>query len=60
MRIQEFICEIEKWAPSSQAEEFDNVGLIVGNLNTIISGAIISLDTTEEIIDEAIQKSVIL
>ena len=56
MRIQEFICEIEKWVPSSQAEEFDNVGLIVGNLNTIISGAIISLDTTEEIIDEAIEK----
>ena len=45
---------LEEWSPLSSAEDFDNVGLILGNPDDIIEKAIITLDTTEKIIDEAI------
>ena len=37
-------------------ESYDNAGLIVGNESTKVSGVIISLDCTEAIVDEAIDK----
>tara|TARA_B100000767_G_scaffold264257_1_gene278938 strand:- start:769 stop:1551 length:783 start_codon:yes stop_codon:yes gene_type:complete len=56
MQIQDFINTIEEWSPTSQAEDFDNVGLLVGNASTNLIGVLITLDTTEDIIDEAIEK----
>ena len=40
----------------SYAEDFDNVGLLVGNYKNECTGILITLDTTEEIIEEAIAK----
>lgn len=57
MKIQEVINIIEEFAPTAYAEDFDNVGLLVGDANTQVSNALISLDTIEEVIDEAIEKN---
>ena len=57
MKIQELIQLLDKWAPNSYAEDFDNVGLLVGNSRNECSGILITLDTTEAIIEEAITKN---
>lgn len=44
-------------APLSTAESYDNVGLLIGSANAVITGAATCLDITEEIIDEAVAKS---
>jgi len=56
MKIQEVINVIEEWAPLAYAEDFDNVGLLVGDAQKDCSGILITLDTLEEVIEEAIQK----
>ena len=56
MQISELINYLELIAPLSYQEDYDNSGLIVGNPNQHISAALISLDCTEEVIDEAIRK----
>lgn len=56
MIIQQVIDFLEELAPLHYAEEFDNVGLLVGNKHTKITSVLVSHDTTEEIIDEAIEK----
>ncbi|MCK4561901.1 MAG: Nif3-like dinuclear metal center hexameric protein [Flavobacteriaceae bacterium] len=48
---------IEELAPLAYAEDFDNVGLLVGNYNTTVTGILVTLDTLEKTIDEAIAKS---
>lgn len=48
---------IEKLAPLAYAEDFDNVGLLVGNYNTKVTGVLVTLDTLEKTIDEAIVKN---
>ncbi|MDR2385741.1 MAG: Nif3-like dinuclear metal center hexameric protein [Tannerella sp.] len=54
MKIKEIITEIERVAPLSLQEEYDNAGVQVGNINQQASGALICLDITEEVVDEAI------
>ncbi len=56
MKINEIITVLEKWAPTNYAEDFDNVGLLVGNINADYSKALITLDTTEAVVDEAIRQ----
>jgi dinuclear metal center YbgI/SA1388 family protein len=56
MRIKDITACLEEIAPLAYAEEFDNVGLIVGDYNTEVSGVLVSLDTLENIVDEAIEK----
>ncbi|MCM4155900.1 Nif3-like dinuclear metal center hexameric protein [Gramella sp. AN32] len=56
MTIKEVIAIIEEFAPLDYAEDFDNVGLLVGDQNEDIKGALITLDTLEATVDEAIQK----
>ena len=48
---------IEKLAPLAYAEDFDNVGLLVGNYQTEVTGVLVTLDTLEATVDEAIAKS---
>lgn len=57
MKIKDLIQYFEKLAPTAYQESYDNAGLIVGNPNDEIRGVIVSLDSTEEVIDEAIQKN---
>ena len=55
MQLKEIIQFLEEKAPSSLQESYDNSGLICGNSSMEINGAIICLDSTEEVIDEAIR-----
>jgi dinuclear metal center YbgI/SA1388 family protein len=57
MKIVEVIQELEKLAPTAYAEGFDNVGLLVGDAHTEVSKILVTLDTLESVIDEAIEKS---
>lgn len=55
MILKELTDFLEDHAPLSYQESYDNSGLIVGNEDSEIYGAIVSLDVTEKVIDEAIE-----
>ncbi len=55
MIIQDIIAVLEKIAPASLQESYDNAGLITGNSNWQCTGIITALDSTEEVVLEAIQ-----
>ncbi len=54
MIIKDITNSIEELAPLHYAEDFDNVGLLVGNYNTEVTGVLVALDTLEDTVDEAI------
>lgn len=56
MYLKTLIKALEKWAPLSDAEGFDNVGLQIGNPKQEINKALITLDVTDEVVEEAINK----
>ncbi len=56
MKIAEIINYLEGLAPLSSQESYDNSGLIVGNRKNELTNALIALDCTEVIVEEAIQK----
>ncbi len=56
MIVQDVINYLEKLSPLHYAEDFDNVGLLVGNKTTKITGILVTLDTLEAVVDEAIEK----
>lgn len=56
MKINDITNYLEKWAPLSLQESYDNAGLLVGKKETEIKGVLITLDVTEAILDEAISK----
>lgn len=55
LKLKEIIQVLEDWAPPSDAEDFDNVGLQVGHLEQDINKALITLDITDEVMDEALE-----
>ncbi len=57
MTIRNITNFIEELAPLQYAENFDNVGLLIGNFNTQISNVLVTLDTLEETVDEAIARN---
>lgn len=54
MKIDHIIQTIEEWTPLSYAEDFDNVGLLVGDKNRSCSGALITHDVSVAVVEEAI------
>ncbi|MBK5208062.1 MAG: Nif3-like dinuclear metal center hexameric protein [Flavobacteriaceae bacterium] len=54
MKIKDIAACIEEIAPLNYAEDFDNVGLLVGDFNTEVTGVLVTLDTLETVVDEAI------
>ncbi|MBU8892692.1 MAG: Nif3-like dinuclear metal center hexameric protein [Bacteroidales bacterium] len=57
MRLKEIISYIESVAPLAYQEDYDNAGLIVGDPEMELSAALITVDVTEEIVEEAILKN---
>ncbi|MCY2688067.1 Nif3-like dinuclear metal center hexameric protein [Salinimicrobium sp. TH3] len=57
MFIKDVIQEIERFAPTAYAEAYDNVGLLTGSPNTEVTGALVTLDTLEDVVDEALEKN---
>lgn len=56
MTIKDITNYLEELAPLSYAENFDNTGLLVGDYNTKVKGILVTLDTLEETVNEAIEK----
>ena len=54
MTIRDVANYLEEIAPLHQAEDFDNVGLLIGSYTTEVKGILVALDTLEETVDEAI------
>jgi dinuclear metal center YbgI/SA1388 family protein len=54
MKIKEIISLLEQLAPPAYAEEYDNVGLLVGNAQNEVTGVLCTLDCIENVIDEAV------
>ena len=53
--VQQVITLMEQLAPRSYAESWDNVGLMVGDRNAIVTGVLTTLDVTAEAISYAIE-----
>lgn len=56
MKIKDILNALERFAPLPLQDGFDNSGLQIGLTEVEATGALLCLDVTEEIIDEAIQK----
>jgi len=56
MTIKEISNLLEEWAPLSQAEDFDNVGLLVGDASQEVNNILVAHDALEHIVDEAVAK----
>lgn len=51
--VKDIYTMMDAWAPFDSAEDFDNVGLLIGDGEMEVSGIVIALDATKEIIEEA-------
>ncbi|MFC7773559.1 Nif3-like dinuclear metal center hexameric protein [Flavobacterium sp. GCM10027622] len=56
MKIKEILSILEEMAPLAYAEDFDNVGLLVGDSNAEATGVLVCHDALEAVIDEAVKK----
>ncbi|MDR6967841.1 dinuclear metal center YbgI/SA1388 family protein [Flavobacterium arsenatis] len=57
MKIKDIIDVLEEMAPLAYAEDFDNVGLLVGDQNEECQGVLVCHDALESVIEEAITKN---
>ncbi len=55
LKVKDILKEIEEYAPLPLQEGFDNAGVQVGDVNQPAHGALLCLDVTEEVIDEALE-----
>ncbi|MGD0711598.1 MAG: Nif3-like dinuclear metal center hexameric protein, partial [Bacteroidales bacterium] len=55
MKVKDIIDCIEKLAPSEFQESYDNSGLIIGDAESKVYKALICIDVTERVIEEAIK-----
>ena len=56
MKVKDVAEILEELAPLEYAEDFDNVGLLVGDQDMNVTGILVTLDSLENVIDEAISK----
>lgn len=55
-RVRDVIAALEAWAPPALQESYDNAGLLVGDRDAEVTGVLVSLDCTEEVVAEAAAK----
>ncbi len=55
VKVQEVISALEDFAPLPLQESYDNAGLQVGLTEAEVSGALLCLDVTEEVVGEALE-----
>jgi dinuclear metal center YbgI/SA1388 family protein len=56
MKVREITNAIAAYAPLQYQESYDNAGLLFGNADWEVTGVLLTLDATEAVIDEAIEK----
>lgn len=57
IQIKEIAEYLETVAPLALQESYDNAGVIVGDLSAKVSSALVTIDVTEEVVEEAIAKN---
>ena len=57
MKIGEITQTLSNFAPTAYQESYDNVGLLVGNADNTCLGIICTLDVTEAVVKEALEKN---
>jgi dinuclear metal center YbgI/SA1388 family protein len=57
LRLKEIITQLEDLAPGAYQEDYDNVGLLVGDPEREVKKGLICLDCTEDVLEEAIRES---
>ena len=57
MKLFEISNYLDTRVPLALQEEYDNCGLLIGNKNTNINSILVSLDCTQEVVDEAINNN---
>lgn len=55
MKIKEVLSYLDNVCPPAYQESYDNCGLITGNAEQNITGALLCLDSTEDVVKEAIK-----
>lgn len=58
MIIHDWITKMEQLFPPQLAEQWDNVGLQVGNAAQNMTGILLTLDVTKEVLEEAISENI--
>lgn len=56
LKINDVTSHLEQLAPLPYQENYDNAGLITGQPDWLVSGILVTLDCTEEVVAEAIEK----
>lgn len=54
--IKDITTVLEQFAPLSLQESYDNCGLLTGSFDTEVTSALLTLDCTEDVVNEAIEK----
>ncbi len=57
MLVSDIIKILEEFAPLSLQESYDNSGLLIGSKNSTISGILLTIDITEDVVNEAIENN---
>jgi dinuclear metal center YbgI/SA1388 family protein len=52
--LHHLLAALNQWAPPALAEGYDNVGLLVGDAHQPCRGALVALELTEAVLDEAL------
>jgi dinuclear metal center YbgI/SA1388 family protein len=55
IKIKDVTHYLESLAPRSYQESYDNAGLITGDPNSAVTGVVVTLDCTEDVVQEAIR-----
>lgn len=58
LKVDDVVKTLNNLAPFDTALQWDNVGLLVGEGNNIVNKILVSLDVTDEIIEQAISENV--
>lgn len=54
IKVRDIVGTLERFAPFSYQEDYDNAGLLLGSSDKEVTGVLICLDVTEAVLDEAI------
>ena len=58
MKIKEIAAAVERIAPLALAQDWDNVGFLVGDADRNIKNVLITIDVTSAVIEEALKLKV--
>lgn len=56
MLVKDIMTALEEFAPLAYQESYDNCGLQVGNRDAEVKGILLSLDVTEAVLEEAVER----